>query len=420
MTRSYVAVARTDLAVRDSAARAGEVVDRMDASRGIWPIALPGGGVVGGVATATIGALGSFGPQTVIAIGGPALPAIVGGWSGGPGPAGPGETAFATPGAAGASGAAPAPTPPAATGVATLASVDVGGFAPPAPADGFGAPIVLAAAPGRLDGGDAAQAAANDGDGGTAGGGSGLAGLFGFLSDLFDAGPFQANVSFSDHDATSISASITYIGSIVDSTVFLGANTAIATALNIAPVVQANWGGFGGGGAADQLNLAVTDNDATAVAFAGTFIGAATNSVIHVGGTQAASLALNLAPTTQTNLALLGDPPAGDALGAAELAQLNGALGDNDALAAAQAAVLIGEEALAPATTPADLGSLAADLGPLPTLDPGTLAALIAVLSQPEDGIAETTGDLSPMDVVPVAPDAGDYLDDGLVDMAFG
>lgn len=180
----------------------------------------------------------------------------------------------------------------------------------------------------------------------------------------------QGNVSASDHDATAVSHAVTFIESIHNSIVFLGDNIAVANALNIAPVTQLNqFFGFGGqsfggqsfGGAgpasAQLTNMAVTDNDATAVAVAGTWINHAYDSIIVVGNSIATANATNLSPVTQINKALFDafdDPSFGS------VHETNFLIGDNDSAALAQAGLHLGKAGAAPQS----------QAPPSPSLDP--------------------------------------------------
>jgi hypothetical protein len=120
----------------------------------------------------------------------------------------------------------------------------------------------------------------------------------------------QVNVSASDHAAEATAIAITHIETITDSIVFIGGNTAIASAINFAPVMQSNglYGASdpagGGGGYALQMyqqNIAFMDTDAVAIAISATIIGSAVNSVVVMLGNTAHAGALNIAPLNQEN-----------------------------------------------------------------------------------------------------------------------
>ncbi|HSP23849.1 MAG TPA: hypothetical protein VLQ65_01615, partial [Saliniramus sp.] len=168
------------------------------------------------------------------------------------------------------------------------------------------------------------------------------------------SGFMQANVSMSDHAATAFSKVGTHIEAIYNSIVFLGDNIAVANALNFAPLSQLNQlaGAGGGAGNFSQLsNLAVSDNDATAVAIAGTWIDYAYNSIIVVGANTAVANATNIAPATQVNMALFDDL---DDASFGSIHESNFLLSDNDSTANSQAGIYVGEAG----------GSLASGIAP--------------------------------------------------------
>lgn len=120
----------------------------------------------------------------------------------------------------------------------------------------------------------------------------------------------QVNVSASDHDAEATAIAITHIEAITDSVVFIGGNTAIASAINFAPVMQSNglYGAsdFAGGGGGHglqmyQQNIAFMDTDAVAIAISATIIGSAVNSVVVMLGNTAHAAAFNIAALNQEN-----------------------------------------------------------------------------------------------------------------------
>lgn len=160
-------------------------------------------------------------------------------------------------------------------------------------------------------------------------------------ASFMQAGLSQLNVAATDHDSTAFSTASTYIEAIYDSIVFLGDNIAVANALNYAPLSQLNLlGGISGavGGGAQLTNLAFTDNDATAVAVAGTWINHAYNSIIVTGNSVAAAASTNYAPATQVNAALFTN--ADGSFGS--LHEANFLVGDNDSTALAQAGLILG------------------------------------------------------------------------------
>lgn len=89
-------------------------------------------------------------------------------------------------------------------------------------------------------------------------------------------------------------------------------------------------------------NLAITDNDAIAVAQANTFIDSISNSVVYLGGNTATAIAYNLSPVDQANWAV-GVPATMDGFGAGSDLSLNAAITDNDAIAFAEAGTYINE-----------------------------------------------------------------------------
>jgi hypothetical protein len=391
MTRLNLGAARADIPIRNSIAQASRGDERQDASRGVWPVGLAvASGLVAGQLSGTLAAQAAV----TVAAGGadaPSALAPLSSW---------GENAFLVvlegaplfvrngsepTGGPGGSGALAG-----LDGIAGSAVPQVSGVAVAAlgfPGSAVGAP------PWAAGGSIAGFVAAGQGDvpAGDAGGGASEAVPSASLAALLGADPMQLNASFSDQDAISLSVSITYIGEIVDSIVFLGPTVAMAGAYNFAPLSQVN-AGLGAVGAGGQVNLAVTDNDAIAVAFAGTIIGSAENSVIVLGGSEAAATALNVAGVEQGNIgvfAALEDE-------AGSVSQLNGSIADNDAIAAADSVVLAG-------AAPEGSG-----------LDAGAAAALLAILEAPDE-TAPAPAALAP------SSDAGtDLLEaDGHLDDAF-
>lgn len=190
----------------------------------------------------------------------------------------------------------------------------------------------------------------------------------------------QINMSTSDHDAVAVAVAITRIETITDSIVFIGGNTAIASAVNIAPVIQANGlealfgsGGFGGWGSsgwgaaghgsgfeATQLNLSRSDNDAVAIAISASFVGTAVNSIVVFLGNDAQASAFNFAPVVQSNtlVAVAGEAPTPEA---ASLPRLFAAF-DDATFGAGHEAALPGPEGL-PDVASADRDLLGEALG---------------------------------------------------------
>lgn len=251
----------------------------------------------------------------------------------------------------------------------------------PAPAFGGGfSPAVgsVASAPGIAGGGLGIGIASASGVSVLSFGEAGLSATIAFSAGVAQAGPapiqvlqvvvpppmvVQVNMSTSDHDAVAVAVAITRIETITDSIVFIGGNTAIASAVNIAPVIQANGlealfgsGSFGGWGSsgwgagpgsgfeATQLNLSRSDNDAVAIAISASFVGTAVNSIVVFLGNDAQASAFNFAPVVQSNdLAVVaGGAPTG---GAAPLPRLFAAF-DDAAFGAGHEAALPGAEKL--------------------------------------------------------------------------
>lgn len=238
----------------------------------------------------------------------------------------------------------------------------------------------VASAPGVAGGGLGIGIASASGVSVLSFGEAGLSATIAFSASLAQAGPapiqvlqvvvpppmmVQINMSTSDHDAVAVAVAVTRIETITDSIVFIGGNTAIASAVNIAPVIQSNGleamfggGGFGGWGSsgwgaaglgqsgfeATQLNLSRSDNDAVSIAISASFVGTAVNSIVVFLGNDAQASAFNFAPIVQTNdLAVVaGGAPTPDA---ASLPRLFAAF-DDAAFGEGHEAALPGPEGL--------------------------------------------------------------------------
>ncbi|WP_230532586.1 hypothetical protein [Microvirga roseola] len=155
----------------------------------------------------------------------------------------------------------------------------------------------------------------------------------------------QTNATVADHDAIASATANTFIDQIYESIVFVGGNTAVATAVNIAPVEQLNQNAAYASGLSEnsygspQFNVTVADNDAVSYSEAGTYINYSYNSIIVVLGNTAAADALNYSPVEQTNQG--NRPTASSASSFDELSQANWATGDSDSDATANSHVVI-------------------------------------------------------------------------------